>query len=100
MHRAESLGAFRRDNASSYQTLGDLTFDFGPMRGVSNYRRELDIEEAVAKVKYTAGQVNFTREIFSSAPEQALVVRLTADKDGALTFTARLSRPGNKACNR
>jgi len=91
------LGSFRRDNASSYQTLGDLTLDFGTLRGVSNYRRELDIGEAVATVKYTAGQVNFTREIFSSAPDQALVVRLTADKQGALTFTMRLSRPGNKA---
>ena len=91
------LGSFRRDNASSYQTLGDLTLDFGSLRGVSNYRRELDIEEAVATVKYTAGQVNFTREIFSSAPDQALVVRLTADKQGALTFTLKLARPGNKA---
>jgi len=91
------LGSFRRDNASSYQTLGDLTFDFGPLRGISNYRRELDIKEAIARVSYTSGQTNYVREIFSSAPGQALVVRFTADKPGALTFTARLSRPGNKA---
>ena len=91
------LGTFRRDNASSYQTLGDLTFDFGPLRGISNYRRELDIEEAIARVSYTSGQTNYLREIFSSAPGQVLVVRFTADKPGALTFTARLSRPGNKA---
>ncbi|MCX6332671.1 MAG: glycoside hydrolase family 95 protein [Bacteroidia bacterium] len=91
------LGSFRRDNASSYQTLGDLTFDFGSLRGVSNYRRELNIEEAIARVNYTTGQVNYTREIFSSAPDQALIVRLTADNEGAMTFTVRLSRPGNKA---
>jgi len=91
------LGTFRRDNASSYQTLGDLTFNFGPLRGISNYRRELDIKEAIARVSYTSGQTNYVREIFSSAPGQVLVVRFTADKPGALTFTARLSRPGNKA---
>jgi alpha-L-fucosidase 2 len=91
------LGSFRRDNASSYQTLGDLTLDFGSLRGVSNYRRELDIEEALATVKYRVAQVKITREIFSSAPDQALVVRLTADKQGALTFTLKLTRPGNKA---
>jgi len=91
------LGTFNRDNASSYQTLGDLTFDFGPLRGISNYRRELDIKEAIARVSYTSGQTNYLREIFSSAPGQVLVVRFTADKPGALTFTARLSRPGNKA---
>ena len=91
------LGSFRRDNASSYQTLGDLTFDFGPVRGISGYRRELDIEEAISRVIYTANQVICTREVFSSAPDQALVVRITADKPGAVTFTVRLSRPGNKA---
>lgn len=91
------LGSFSRDNASTYQTLGDLTLDFEGIRGVTNYKRELNIGEAIATVKYTSGQVNYTREIFSSAPDQALVIRLTADKQGALTFTAKLSRPGNKA---
>jgi alpha-L-fucosidase 2 len=91
------MGSFRRDNASSYQTLGDLTLDFGNLRGISNYRRELDINEAIARVSYVANQISFLREVFSSAPDNALVVRLTADKEGALTFTARLSRPGNKA---
>ena len=91
------LGSFRRDNASSYQTLGDLTLDFGTLRGISNYRRDLDIEEAIARVIYTANQVNYTREIFSSAPDQALVVRITADRPASVNFIARLSRPGNKA---
>ncbi|MCU0456883.1 MAG: glycoside hydrolase family 95 protein, partial [Bacteroidales bacterium] len=91
------LGKTDRDNESSYQTLGDLIFDFGPLRGISNYRRELDIENAVASVEYTANQTTFTREVFSSFPDQALVVRLKADKNGALTFTAKLSRPGNQA---
>ncbi len=91
------LGSFRRDNASSYQTLGDLTLNFTPVRGVSNYRRELDIEEAISKVTYTSDQVSFTREVFSSAPDQSLVIRITADRPGSITFSARLSRPGNKA---
>lgn len=91
------LGSFRRDQASSYQTLGDLTLNFGTPGGISGYRRELDINEAIARVYYTANQVNFKREIFSSYPDKALVIRLTADKEGALTFSARLSRPGNKA---
>ena len=91
------LGSFRRDNASSYQTLGDLTLDFGSPRGVSGYRRELDIAEAISKVTYTSDQVTYTREVFASAPDQALIIRITADKPGSLSFTTRLSRPGNKA---
>jgi alpha-L-fucosidase 2 len=91
------LGSFRRDGASSYQTLGDISLSFGPLRGITNYRRELDIGEAVARVSYSAGQVKYMREVFSSAPDQSLVVRLTADREGSLTFTVRLSRPGNNA---
>ncbi|MFO7619749.1 MAG: glycoside hydrolase family 95 protein [Bacteroidales bacterium] len=91
------LGKFRRDQASSYQTLGDINLIFRQLKGISNYRRELDIEEAVARVFYSANQTNFLRETFSSAPDQALVIRLTANREGALSFTARLSRPGNKA---
>lgn len=91
------LGKFKRDDASSYQTLGDLTLDFGRKSSISDYRRELDIGEAISKVTYTSGQVNYTREIFSSTPDQALVIRITADRPGSVSFTARLSRPGNKA---
>lgn len=91
------LGHFPRDNASSYQTLGDITLDFGPLRGVTNYRRELDIEEAVARVTFTSGQVRYTREIFSSFPDNSIVIRLSADKGNSVSFTARLTRPGGKA---
>ncbi len=91
------MGKFRRDQASSYQTLGDLTLSFGRQRNISNYRRELDISQAVARVCYSANQTEFVREVFSSAPGQALVVRLTANRPGAITFTARLSRPGDNA---
>jgi alpha-L-fucosidase 2 len=82
---------------ATYQALGDLYLNFGKQKGISNYRRELDIENAIAKVSYTSGQVNFMREIFSSAPDQALIIRLTADKSGSLSFTTRLSRRGTNA---
>jgi len=91
------LGNKPRTPVATYQALGDIYLDFGPQRGLTNYRRELDIEEAVARVSYTANQVNFLREFFSSSPDQVMVIRLTADKTGSLSFTLRLSRQGNKA---
>jgi alpha-L-fucosidase 2 len=51
-------------------------------------KRELNIEEAVARVSYTLNQADYLREIFSSTPDQAIVIRLTANKPGSLTFTA------------
>jgi alpha-L-fucosidase 2 len=91
------LGNKPRNPAATYQALGDLYLNFGPQRNLSNYRRELDLENAVASVSYTANQVNFLREIFSSAPGQAVIVRLTANKTGSITFTSRLSRAGTRA---
>ncbi|WP_026461510.1 glycoside hydrolase family 95 protein [Adhaeribacter aquaticus] len=86
-----------RANGSSYQTLGDIHLDFSHPGEITDYRRELDLETALAKVTYRANRVLYTREIFSSAPDQVLVVKLTADKPGALSLDLRLTRPGNKA---
>lgn len=78
----------------AYQVLGNLRLKFaGGDTGTANYRRELDLENAAAKISYTQNGVNFTREIFVSAPDQAIIVRLTADKPKSITFDAGLDRP-------
>ncbi len=86
------MGQKPQNPAASYQALGDLILDFGTQKNILNYRRELNIEDAVARVYYTSDNVNYLREIFSSAVDNALVIRLTADKPGSLTFKAYLSR--------
>ena len=74
----------------SYQPLGDLYLKFPPAdTGPSNYRRELDIRDAVVRTRYTHGGVTFTRECFASFPGRAIVMRLTADKPGSISFSAR-----------
>lgn len=77
----------------SYETLGDLNLTFTHGKEVRNYRRELDLETAVARVSYEVDGVRFEREMFSSAPDQTLVIRLRAGREGALDFRASLSRP-------
>ena len=77
----------------AYQTLGDLFLDFPTNAAVENYRRDLDLDSAIASVNFTAGGVNFRREIFASAPDQVIVVRLTADKPGQISFVAGLETP-------
>jgi alpha-L-fucosidase 2 len=76
-----------------YQPFGDLSLIFPGHEKAEDYYRELDIDEAVATVEYKVDGVTFRREVFSSAVDQALVVRVTADKPGALSFTASLSSP-------
>jgi alpha-L-fucosidase 2 len=75
-----------------YQTLGDLKINFENHTRVREYRRELDLTSAVAKVSYRIEDATYTREIFASAPDQVMVVRLTCDKPGKLNFRVALSR--------
>ncbi len=81
---------------SAYQPLGDLFLDFLGHENVTAYRRELDLETATACVTYTVDGVRFTREVFASAADQVLVVRLTADKPRALDVVLSLAsqQPG------
>ena len=82
--------------SSSYQTLGDLHVDsILPSESISSYRRELDLSCAIAKTIFAAGDVEFTRETFSSAPGHAIIHRLSASKPGAITFTMSLTRIEN-----
>lgn len=86
-------GRFGRDSYGSYQTLGDLNLEFASLSApVSEYRRWLDIGEVTAGVSYRVGADMWTREIFSSAVDQALVVRIACSRKSAVNFTARLSR--------
>lgn len=83
-----------------YQVLGNLTLSLGgngPGAGEpaapAGYRRELDLNEAIARVTYEQDGVRFQRETFVSAPHQAIVTRLTSSRPGALRLAAALDRP-------
>jgi len=76
-----------------YQPFGDLLLHFPNHGEPGDYRRELDIDSGLAKVRYRIGETMFTREVFSSFPDQVIVVRLSCDKPGQLTFTAKMDSP-------
>lgn len=73
----------------SYQPLGNLTLEFHHAGEISDYERTLDLERAVSTVRYKAEGATFTREVFSSNPDQLIVMRLTCDKPGRITFSAK-----------
>ncbi len=76
-----------------YQTVGDLLLTFPGVTTVGNYRRDLELATATARVSYTIGDVRFDREVFASAPDQVIVVRLTASQPGRISFDARMQTP-------
>jgi len=76
----------------TYQSFGDLMIETPGLdeTAVTGYRRSLDLHTATARTEFTAGGVKYVREVFASYPAQAIVVRLTADRKGALAFQAGL----------
>ncbi len=73
-----------------YQTLGDLSLDL-PQGTATNYRRTLDLDQALASVEYDQNGAHIRRETFISAPGQVMIVRLTSSRP--VSFEAHLSRP-------
>ncbi len=70
-----------------YQMAANLYLDFPGHKKATKYYRDLDISRAVASVSYQLDGVTYRREMFSSFPDQVLIVRLTASKPGRLSFT-------------
>ena len=74
----------------SYQPAGDLWLDFPHDTG-EDYRRDLDLDRAVATTAYTVAGVRYWREVFVSPVDQVLVLRISADRAGAISATVRLT---------
>ncbi len=76
-----------------YQTVGNLKLLFPGHENYSGYYRELDIEKAVATTRYNLNGINYTTKVFSSFPDQVIIVRISADKPGSVAFSASMDRP-------
>jgi alpha-L-fucosidase 2 len=77
----------------AYQPFGDLHLHFSHAQKSGDYRRALDLDTAIAGVTYTVDGAKFTREVFSSAVDQVVVMRITADKNDRVNFTVKMSSP-------
>ena len=73
-----------------YQSLANLHLFFRNQDTISNYKRWLDLENGIASVVYQSNGIIYQRDVFASAPDQVIIVRLTADKPGSISFVANL----------
>lgn len=78
-------------HGSAFQNIGDLNLDFKNLGDVKDYYRELDIEKAITTTTFSSNGIKYKREIFSSIPDQIIVIKLSSDKKNALNFTANFS---------
>ena len=76
-----------------YQPLGDLLLDFDRADGISEYRRQLDLDTAVATTTFRSGGAVHRREVFVSAQSQCIVVRLSCDRPGGISLRVGIDSP-------
>ncbi|TWU34586.1 hypothetical protein Q31b_55410 [Novipirellula aureliae] len=77
----------------AYQPLGDLLLQFPQGEKATDYRRELDLQNAVSTVSYTVAGTRMTRTTFSSQPDQAIVMRLESSGVGQISFDLSMASP-------
>ena len=78
---------------ASYETLGDLNFDFTLGEGaITDYWRWLDLNTAMTGVEFKVGEDTWKRESFSSYPDHVLVTHITCSRPRSVNFLLRLSR--------
>jgi alpha-L-fucosidase 2 len=72
--------------SQSYAPLGTMFIHFQQKDNYKNYRRELSLNDAVAKVSYDIDGINYSREYFISHPDNVMIVKLSCNKKAALNF--------------
>lgn len=76
-----------------YLPFGNILLNFPGHENATNYKRKLDLEDAISTVVYEVDGVKFNREVFASNPDQALVLHLESSKKKTLTFSIGLDSP-------
>ena len=83
----------KKSHGQMFQPVGNLNLNFEGQEKYSNYMRELNIENAVSKTSYDVDGVTYIREAFVSFSERVIVIHLTANKKGSISFSANYTSP-------
>lgn len=87
----------KKSQGQMFQPVGELNLTFTNHDTYTDYHRELDIERAVAKTTFKVDGVTYTREMLTSLPDNVLMIQLTADKPGKLSFVTSFTTLHTKA---
>lgn len=87
----KTLWTGSKSQRGAYQNFGDIYISFAHTGTASKYRRELDLQEGIARVCYTVDSTDFSREYFASYPDKIVVMHFTASRPQAISFDLNLS---------
>lgn len=77
---------------NTYQMLGNLFIESPQLNQVTNYKRELNINKAIATTTFEKEGVRFKRTYFSSFPDQAMVYKFEANQKGKINISSWVAR--------
>lgn len=83
-------------NWGCFQMLGNLDIKYqydGKDKKPTAYKRELQLNNALAITDFTINNVHFKREYFTSFSGDVAIIRITADKPGQINAILSLNRP-------
>ncbi len=86
-----SLWTGNEKETGAYQAFGDLFVDFDKSSDIQQYKRELDLNNAVQTISYRSNGVHYKREYFSSAKDQVMILRISADRKGSCSGAIRMT---------
>lgn len=83
----------KTNSGMAYQTFGDIYLSVPNVQEYTDYYRELSLDSARAIVRYKSNGVTYTREYISSLSDNVITIRLTADRQGAISCTCHMTTP-------
>ena len=86
-----SLWSGDEKETGAYQAFGDLFINFDQIKDIQQYKRELNIRNALHTVSYLSNGVHYKREYFCSAKDQVMVMRISADHQGSCSGIIRMT---------
>lgn len=86
----------KKSHGQMFQPVGNLNLTFEGHEKYTDYYRDLDIEKAISKTSYVVNGITYTREALASFADRVIVIRLSTNKIGSLSFTANYSSPHKK----
>lgn len=97
LNEAEKLAAMSLsgtpESQRHYEPLGDLTIEFGHDEpDVTNYRRELDLDQGISSVCYEWHGISYEREYLASFPDEVIALRIKANQTKSVSFRLRYTR--------
>ena len=77
-------------NSRHYMPLGNLNLHMDFAGKAKQYQRSLDLEHALATVRFTANDITYVREVFVSEPDRVLVMHIAASEPAMVNLRATL----------